>query len=47
VEAGRLRIVTLENSGQMYTSLAYLVLGDASQLEDVNTLVFLLQPYCA
>jgi hypothetical protein len=23
----------------MYTSLAYLVLGDASQLEDVNTLV--------
>lgn len=34
-----MRIVTLENSGLMYTSLAYLVLGDASQLEDVNTLV--------
>ena len=34
-----MRIVTLENSGRMYTSLAYLVLGDASQLEDVNTLV--------
>jgi hypothetical protein len=34
-----MRIVTLDNSGRMYTSLAYLVLGDASQLEDVNTLV--------
>ena len=34
-----MRIVTLENSGRMYTSLAYLVLGDQSQLEDVNTLV--------
>src|ERR1700690_2924679 len=34
-----MRIVTLKKSGRMYTSLAYLVLGDASQLEDVNTLV--------
>jgi glyoxylase-like metal-dependent hydrolase (beta-lactamase superfamily II) len=34
-----MRIVTLENGCQMYTSLAYLVLGDASQLDDVNTLV--------
>ncbi len=34
-----MRIVTLDNSGRMYTPLAYLVLGDASQLEDVNTLV--------
>jgi glyoxylase-like metal-dependent hydrolase (beta-lactamase superfamily II) len=34
-----MRIVTLENSGQVYTSQVYLVLGDASRLEDVNTLV--------
>jgi glyoxylase-like metal-dependent hydrolase (beta-lactamase superfamily II) len=34
-----MRIVTLENSGQMYTSQVYLVLGDANRLEDVNTLV--------
>ena len=34
-----MRIMTLENSGRMYTSQVYLVLGDASQLEDVNTLV--------
>jgi glyoxylase-like metal-dependent hydrolase (beta-lactamase superfamily II) len=34
-----MRIVTLENSGRMYTSQVYLVLGDTSQLEDVNTLV--------
>ena len=34
-----MRVVTLENSGRMYTSQVYLVLGDASQLEDVNTLV--------
>jgi len=34
-----MRVVTLENSGRMYTSLAYLVLGDANRLEDVNTLV--------
>jgi glyoxylase-like metal-dependent hydrolase (beta-lactamase superfamily II) len=34
-----MRIVTLVNSGQMYTSQAYLVLGDVSQLGDVNTLV--------
>ena len=34
-----MRIVTLENSGRMYTSQVYLVLGDRSQLEDVNTLV--------
>jgi glyoxylase-like metal-dependent hydrolase (beta-lactamase superfamily II) len=34
-----MRIVILENSGQFYTSQVYLVLGDASRLEDVNTLV--------
>ena len=34
-----MRIVTLENSGRMYTSQVYLVLGDANRLEDVNTLV--------
>jgi glyoxylase-like metal-dependent hydrolase (beta-lactamase superfamily II) len=34
-----MRILTLENSGQIYTSQVYLVLGDASRLEDVNTLV--------
>ena len=34
-----MRIVMLENSGRMYTSQAYLVLGGASRLEDVNTLV--------
>ena len=34
-----MRIVMLENSGQVYTSQVYLVLGDASRLEDVNTLV--------
>ena len=34
-----MRIVTLENSGRIYTSQVYLVLGDASRLEDVNTLV--------
>jgi glyoxylase-like metal-dependent hydrolase (beta-lactamase superfamily II) len=34
-----LRIVTLENSGEVYTSQVYLVLGSASRLEDVNTLV--------
>ena len=34
-----MRIVTLENSGRMYTSQVYLVLGDASRLEDLNTLV--------
>ena len=34
-----MRIVTLENSGQVYTCQVYLVLGDASRLEDVNTLV--------
>jgi glyoxylase-like metal-dependent hydrolase (beta-lactamase superfamily II) len=34
-----MRIVTLENSGGMYTSQVYLVLGDASRLEDINTLV--------
>jgi glyoxylase-like metal-dependent hydrolase (beta-lactamase superfamily II) len=34
-----MRIVTLENSGEVYSSQAYLVLGDASRLEDVNTLV--------
>jgi glyoxylase-like metal-dependent hydrolase (beta-lactamase superfamily II) len=34
-----MRIVILENSGQVYTSQVYLVLGGASRLEDVNTLV--------
>ncbi|MBZ5575790.1 MAG: MBL fold metallo-hydrolase [Acidobacteriia bacterium] len=34
-----MRIVTLENSGRMYTSQVYLVLGGTSRLEDVNTLV--------
>ena len=34
-----MRIVTLENSGQVYTSQVYLVLGGASRLEDINTLV--------
>lgn len=34
-----MRVVTLENSGRMYTSQVYLVLGDANRLEDVNTLV--------
>ncbi|MGD0364777.1 MAG: MBL fold metallo-hydrolase [Bryobacteraceae bacterium] len=34
-----MRIVILENSGQVYTSQVYLVLGSASRLEDVNTLV--------
>lgn len=34
-----MRIVTLQNTGQVYTSQVYLVLGDANRLEDVNTLV--------
>jgi len=34
-----MRIVILENSGQVYTSQVYLVLGGESRLEDVNTLV--------
>jgi len=34
-----MRILTLENSGRLYTSQVYLVLGNASRLEDVNTLV--------
>ncbi len=34
-----MRILTLENSGRIYTSQVYLVLGSASRLEDVNTLV--------
>jgi glyoxylase-like metal-dependent hydrolase (beta-lactamase superfamily II) len=34
-----MRIVTLENSGEVYSSQVYLVLGDSSRLEDVNTLV--------
>ncbi|MGA2591466.1 MAG: MBL fold metallo-hydrolase [Bryobacteraceae bacterium] len=34
-----MRIVILENSGEIYTSQVYLVLGSASRLEDVNTLV--------
>lgn len=34
-----MRILRLENSGQVYTSEVYLVLGSASRLEDVNTLV--------
>ena len=34
-----MRIVILESSGAVYTSQVYLVLGDASRLGDVNTLV--------
>jgi glyoxylase-like metal-dependent hydrolase (beta-lactamase superfamily II) len=34
-----MRIITLENSGKVYTSQVYLVLGSFSGLEDVNTLV--------
>jgi ribonuclease/clavin/mitogillin len=34
-----MRILTLENSGKVYTSQVYLVLGGSSRLEDVNTLV--------
>jgi glyoxylase-like metal-dependent hydrolase (beta-lactamase superfamily II) len=34
-----MRILILENSGRIYTSEVYLVLGDTSRLEDVNTLV--------
>jgi len=34
-----MRVVTLQNSGEVYTSQVYLVLGDASRIEDVNTLV--------
>jgi len=34
-----MRIVTLENSGKIYTCQVYLVLGSSSRLEDVNTLV--------
>jgi glyoxylase-like metal-dependent hydrolase (beta-lactamase superfamily II) len=33
------RIVTLETSGMIYTCQVYLVLGSASRLEDLNTLV--------
>jgi len=34
-----MRIVILENSGLVYTSQVYLVLGNSSRLDDVNTLV--------
>ena len=34
-----MRILILENSGNVYTSQVYLVLGSFSRLEDVNTLV--------
>jgi glyoxylase-like metal-dependent hydrolase (beta-lactamase superfamily II) len=34
-----MRILRLENSGQIYTSEVYLVLGGTSRLEDLNTLV--------
>ncbi len=34
-----MRILRLENSGQVYTCEVYLVLGGASRLDDVNTLV--------
>ena len=34
-----MRIVMLENSGLVYTSEAYLVLGGASRMGDINTLV--------
>jgi glyoxylase-like metal-dependent hydrolase (beta-lactamase superfamily II) len=34
-----MRILMLENSGTLYTSQVYLVLGAESRLEDINTLV--------
>ena len=34
-----MRVVILENSGELYTCQVYLVLGATSRLEDVNTLV--------
>jgi glyoxylase-like metal-dependent hydrolase (beta-lactamase superfamily II) len=34
-----MRVLLLEDSGLLYTSRVYLVLGSASRLEDVNTLV--------
>ncbi|MGO9095622.1 MAG: MBL fold metallo-hydrolase [Bryobacteraceae bacterium] len=34
-----MRILRLENSGQVYTSEVYLVLGGASRMGDLNTLV--------
>jgi glyoxylase-like metal-dependent hydrolase (beta-lactamase superfamily II) len=34
-----MRIVTLESSGRMYASQVYLVLGDKSRMQDINTLV--------
>jgi glyoxylase-like metal-dependent hydrolase (beta-lactamase superfamily II) len=34
-----MRIVILENSSLVYTSQAYLVLGNSSRLEDINTMV--------
>ncbi len=34
-----MRIVTLENSGEVYTCEVYLVLGGASRIGDINTLV--------
>lgn len=34
-----MRVLTLDNSGLVYTSQVYLVLGSASRLADVNTLV--------
>jgi len=34
-----MRILRMENSGRVYTSEVYLVLGSSNRLEDVNTLV--------
>jgi glyoxylase-like metal-dependent hydrolase (beta-lactamase superfamily II) len=34
-----MRVVTLHNSGRIYTCQVYLVLGVGNRLEDVNTLV--------
>jgi glyoxylase-like metal-dependent hydrolase (beta-lactamase superfamily II) len=34
-----MRVLTLDNSGLVYTSQVYLVLGSANRLEDINTLV--------
>ena len=34
-----MRIVTLENSGEIYTCEVYLVLGGRSRIDDINTLV--------
>ena len=34
-----MRIVILESSGAVYTSQVYLVLGNTSRLQDINTAI--------